>query len=497
MELQFERKPCGFLRRTVCETKEQEQTQEVRLSEGMPDIGSILGAWAQPLMRGKEWNSDSVATSGGVMAWVLYAPADGSAPRMVEGWLPVNLKWNMTGAQRMGTIRCQWLLKGVDGRVLSARKLMVRANVSVLCEALEPWEEELFQAVQVPEDVQLLQNTYPARLTVEAGEKAFLLDEELTFSAGETMPERLVSVTVVPELTEQRVLGGKGVFRGNGNFRILYQDGEGNLHSRSHQASFSQLADLDRDHGENAQLSVMMALSSLEPELTEGRLRLKCGMVAQYAVTDAMMMELTEDAYSPSRKVSAQIGQLRLPMELDRRQEAVGFACSMQGSGRVVDVSVMAEQPMLRRTGEICEMACGGQVQVLYYDENGSLQGRSGRWSTAWELPASPDAEIIGTVEDIPDPQISVSDGQLQINGEVKMEAQTLAQKPMAMVTGLEMGEENRPDPGRPSLILRRAGEGSLWDLAKASGSTVTAIRSANGLEEEPLDDRLLLIPVI
>ena len=59
------------------------------------------------------------------------------------------------------------------------------------------------------------------------------------------------------------------------------------------------------------------------------------------------------------------------------------------------------------------------------------------------------------------------------------------------------MGEENRPDPGRPSLILRRAGEGSLWDLAKASGSTVSAIRSANGLEEEPLDDRLLLIPVI
>ncbi len=42
------------------------------------------------------------------------------------------------------------------------------------------------------------------------------------------------------------------------------------------------------------------------------------------------------------------------------------------------------------------------------------------------------------------------------------------------------------PDPARPSLILRRTGEGGLWELAKACGSTVEAIRSANGLEAEP-----------
>jgi hypothetical protein len=302
---------------------------------------------------------------------------------------------------------------------------------------------------------------------------------------------------MMPELTEQKVMGGKGVFRGNGNFRILYQDGEGNLHSRIHQASFSQLADLDRDHGEAAQLSVMLALSSLEPELAEGRLRLKCGMVAQYAVNDAMMLELTEDAYSPGRNVSTQVSQLRLPMELDRRQEAGRFNSTLDGGGQVVDVSVMAEQPMLRRTGEICEMACAGQIQVLYYDESGNLQGRSGRWNTAWELPASQDAEILGTVENIPEPQISVNGSQIQVAGQVTMEAQTLAQNPMPMVTGLELGEQRHPDPGRPSLILRRAGEGSLWDLAKISGSTVGAIRTANNLEEDPLDDRLLLIPVI
>ena len=64
------------------------------------------------------------------------------------------------------------------------------------------------------------------------------------------------------------------------------------------------------------------------------------------------------------------------------------------------------------------------------------------------------------------------------------------------MVTGLTLGEVQEPDPGRPSLILYRAGKTRLWDIAKQNGSTVEAIRKANGIAEEPEPGRMLLIPV-
>jgi len=54
-----------------------------------------------------------------------------------------------------------------------------------------------------------------------------------------------------------------------------------------------------------------------------------------------------------------------------------------------------------------------------------------------------------------------------------------------------------QPDPNRPSLLLQRMGEGDLWSLAKATGSTVDAILDANGLQGEPAPDQMLLIPVI
>ena len=65
------------------------------------------------------------------------------------------------------------------------------------------------------------------------------------------------------------------------------------------------------------------------------------------------------------------------------------------------------------------------------------------------------------------------------------------------MITGLEAGEMEASDPKRPSVILRKPGEKSLWELAKEHGSSAEAIREANGLQEEPDETRMLLIPVL
>ena len=76
------------------------------------------------------------------------------------------------------------------------------------------------------------------------------------------------------------------------------------------------------------------------------------------------------------------------------------------------------------------------------------------------------------------------------------MELTTRAEQTIPMVTGVELGQRKQPDPNRPSLILRRAGEQRLWDIAKVSGSTMEAIQRANSLSGEPVPDQILLIPV-
>ena len=86
--------------------------------------------------------------------------------------------------------------------------------------------------------------------------------------------------------------------------------------------------------------------------------------------------------------------------------------------------------------------------------------------------------------------------GRIQIKAELPVELTAVAQQSIPMVTGVELGQAKQPDPNRPSLILRRAGDCCLWDIAKATGSTMEAICRVNGLAGEPAPEQMLLIPV-
>ena len=55
MELEFEKKPLDCLRQVIWEVKNEEQTQDFKLTDTMPDVGRVLASWGQVLLRGKEW----------------------------------------------------------------------------------------------------------------------------------------------------------------------------------------------------------------------------------------------------------------------------------------------------------------------------------------------------------------------------------------------------------------------------------------------------------
>ena len=105
MEFEFQKSACPCLETVLREVQNVEQTQEIKLPDGMPDIGRVLAAWGQTILRGKEWRSDSVSFSGGMMVWILYAPEDGSEERCIDGWIPFQMKWDLPERTEEGSIR--------------------------------------------------------------------------------------------------------------------------------------------------------------------------------------------------------------------------------------------------------------------------------------------------------------------------------------------------------------------------------------------------------
>lgn len=498
MQFAFQKQPFRYLETGLQEIKNTEVTQELRLPDGMPDIGRVLTTWGQVILRSKEWQGSQARTTGGVMTWTLYAPEDGTEPRSVESWLPFELKWEMSAVNREGPVVVLPLLRFADSRSLSARKMMVRAGVGALAQGFYPEQTEIGTPGELPEDVELLKNTYPLRMNMEAGEKVFLLDEELSLD-GSQPPDKLLGCTVLPEVTETRVLSDKLAMKGNLKIHAVCREPEGRIRSWDSELPFSQLAQLDESHGTEAKADVHMAVTNLEADLPEpGRLRIKSGLTAQYVISDQKMLELVQDAYSPRRQVETEMKNLDLPVILDNRQENLSPAQSVPGQfGMMADGVFLPDFPRQRRNGNNIEMEIPGLFQSLVYEEDGVLQPVNVRWEGHMNLPADENARIVTPVQSSGRAEAVETGEGMRLESQALLGLQSSARQEFPMVEALELGQAESPDVARPSVILTMGGTEPLWDLAKRCGSTVSAIRAANGLDADPVQERMLLIPVL
>lgn len=497
MQLQFHKMSCPCLQKIKRGIQNQEQTQEIRLGDDMPDIGRVLGAWGQVLLRSKEWQTGNMQISGGVMAWVMYEPEDGSAVRWVNTWIPFQTKWDLPDTRHDGKIRAQCLLRGIDARSTSARRLMVRACVGVMAEAMLPGAFCRYTPEELPEDIQLLKNTYPFRLPQEAEEKPFELEEVLTLPSSAEKLQTLIRYELLPQILEWKVMGSKVVFRGVAVLHILYQGQDGVFYSWDFELPFSQYAEMEGDYDQDATAEITLAVTSLEVDADEeGNLIMKAGLTGQILVSDQNLVTVVEDAYSPTRQVSVQVEQQQVPVILQQQSHSIHAQQQIQqGVGRIADAVFYLDHPRLQQRDGGVETELSGVFSLLYYDQEGVLQGATSNWEGSTSLSADEGVQMEGRI--CSGGKILAESGNYaDLQGDILVEFTGSTQQGIPMVTALELGEAIVPDPNRPSVILRKVGEDKLWDIAKRTGSTVEAIRKANDLEDEPQKHKILLIPI-
>ena len=483
MELQWNKTPCPYLHTQLRQTQMLEETMEYRLPEELPDVGRVLFVWGQCMIRNKQYRNDGIQLSGGVNISILYLPEDGTAMRATECWLPFQTKWTCPPARREPEMRISCLLSGVDARVLSARKMMLRAEVGLLGEILETAEAEVYTPGELPEGVEVLTNVYPAVLPREAGEKSFVLEEELHVPG----VSQWVHLALQPECEEKTVVGSRIVMRGNGRLSYVYLDHNGDLRTGTMELPFAHFADLNREYPGEAMADVVLCLSSIEHDAENDRLHIRCGVTAQYLIKERVFLEIAEDAYRPAYDLVTHTQLLKLPMELEDRVEVLD-ACPAIQNGNLLDMVFLPESPREYREGNLLSLELGGQFCRLYQDIDGLLQSETEHWGTTLTMPAAENARIHAHIASVEPAENGVS---------MRLNLQTWVDQQIPMICALTLGGSKMPEEGRPSLIIRPMDTDSLWKLAKENGSTMAAIRQANRLTQEPTQGQMLLIPVI
>lgn len=498
MEWKFGKETLSFLDMSLCEVLSSDQSQELRLPDELPDVGRVVAAWGQGILRSKQWSGDQISVSAGLLVWVLYAPEDGSPEQVIEGWLPVQLHWDLPEPVPEGEIRVRLQPRFVEARALSPRKLTVRAGISAALQALSPKTVDICAPETPVQQLELLESTYPMELYREAGEKEFSMEEQWQLPDAAPHPARLIYAQLRPEVTETKLLGNKLVFRGTAKVHILYRSEEGQLYGWDFSPGISQYAQLDREYGQEARADVMLMPTALEIGVDdEGMVNLKGSVTAQYAVSDRTMVTLVHDAYAPGWELELSHTRIQIPAILERRRESVLLQSAVNADANiVVDAQLWTEYPRQRRSQSGVELQIPGQCQLLYYGSDGKLHGSTVKAEGQWHL----DADTASTFQVLTGEtslQTAIENERIPLRAEVPLEITAAGSGAMDMLTQVSTGQPRAADPNRPSLVLRRAAGDSLWSLARENGSTVEAIRRANGLTGEAPPEQMLLIPVL
>ena len=503
MELLFETKSADFLREVLYDTISQEETAETIVPDSYPDVERILDSFGSVVLRGKDYRSGSISISGGIHAGVIYAPEDQSAPRVLHVYIPFTVKVEGDGLteQTRACVDCR--VRSVDARVMNSRKVMVRVNLCGTVTGYEPACQELYSFEPMEgSDLQTRSDAYQVTRARETAEKPFTMAEEAELPSGRAPMRELYKYQADVEIIESKLVGNKGVFKGNVSLKLLYLTEEEELAAWSCQLPFSQYVELEHEY-EEEELQTGIALTDLSVEDANGqgkRLLVNLQMLAQCTVIGQETIEVIEDAYSLFHEFTPQWQQIEAAGRLDRQNFTETARTTVQAPVKaVLDTQVYLDEPAVRREDGQVVVTVPIAASVLYLDENDEVQGATARLEAACQTEAAdgcgcrPSARLSGEAFAVPS-----GDG-MEIRCTVNLTVDTMSQQGVETRSGGQISEERLPADERPSVILRPADEDdTLWSLAKRCRTTVDAICAANGLADETAKlSGMLLIPII
>lgn len=498
MELNLRQQSLSYLQPAVITAQNQEETSECIVPDSSPDIERVLETSGMVLLRGKECREGSCTVSGSVRAWVVYLAEKESTPRRLELTIPFSARMEHPSLTPQSEICFSACLRSLDTRVVNPRKVSVRAGMSVQTSGWSAAELPYCSGADGEEALQCRVESRRLTIPVAAGEKPFVVSDELELPDGQPPVRELLRWNAALELTEARLVGEKAVFKGSANVEVLYTTEQGTVEQWQTSLPFSQYMELEGT-AEDDMLHITPALTGaeLEPDGAGTRLQLTLNAVAQCLADAQREISLLTDLYSLTETAKPQLRTERAESLLDRQRIRQDCRETLQcPSSRPVAARVLLDAPVQRQEQDRLTVAVEAQLTLLYLDGDGQLQTVARRASVECqtELAAGcvcrPAAQLTGAVGCVP-----AADG-VELRFAVDFLLLSYAQQDVSSVAACELAP--LPEGARqPSLIVRTAREGeSLWSIAKACRSSVAAISEANGLDAgDPRPGALLLIP--
>ena len=480
----------------------QEETQEAIVPDACPDILRIVEVCAQAFPSRCEMGEGQATVVGMIQATVLYMPETGALLQSIPLRLPFSVRVDVPGNNPGSVAEMAARICHADARILNPRKLLLRCDLMVEVTALCRREHTVSTAVLPSEQTQICQQhqTLEYERQSAAPQRIFPISEEIRLTGSQ--PPILLASRACVRCDESRIIGSKLIFKGKVDVDLLIQTSEGDMDHRLESFPFSQILEA-KGAGENGSCHVQLELSEfscVQPLDDPYHLMIEAEVLAMGRVHETEQLVVLTDLYSTTHHCQLEEKEniLHTPSQRTVIPQTLRELLETDDVVRTVCSCRFQPGPVLCVPDQNAfSLSIHGYISALYLDEERRPRLIEKQVELTARCNVSPDSRILhltflpGEVYAAP----CVGGIEVRLNGDFSL----LTADPLTIRTiqSASLGEARNAGQRSPSVTLRRPEDGeSLWDIAKACGSTREEILQANELTVEDLPTgKLLLIP--
>ncbi|MDO5142429.1 MAG: DUF3794 domain-containing protein [Eubacteriales bacterium] len=458
--------------------------------DAFPDIGRVVCAYGTVSIKDQTPQNGRFLVSGSVQTAVLYEPEGGGELRRLS--IPVSFAHIEEGEglepETVCAVACH--AAAVDAVAVNSRKLNVSVQLCFSIEGYCPAVCEITEGVDLPQ-IELL--TAPQSITLVEQAKSYPITVLDDVQLQDALGLSLLHTMCTMRAAECRAMHGKIVLKGEASLQCLALQEDGAVRVLTSSSPFTQILELpEAEEGDAA--AARLTVRDVDCRIdADGLLSYTVSGAALVTLRRTRAVQQIRDLYLPGKtlRIQEEKAALRsLPPPLPFSAETTETLQTAQHVSHVV--SAMASCCSVKRSEEELQLTVA--VQVLYLGDDQQL------CVLQRVLPMTMSCAVAGTPAQLSLTARASAAGEQGLLLTVSATGQAAAEQLCVFrhLTALETVDRAQDDSG-VTLVLRYIDqEQALWDIAKACGTTMDAIRRANELAADAVDvsHTMLLIPI-
>lgn len=495
----------------VCETladtfSEQPVDGDFVLPDYCPDIAAVLKCTLTATVQSRQLSTDRLLADGTAQVQVLYLDEERRCVRFCEFSQPFSASFPLPAVPSGTLVHLSAKTDYVNCRAVSPRRLDVHGAFTLKLRVMAAGEQNAVSAVS-GDGVYMRRRPIHSTVPAAMAEKPFTVSEVLEPGEGKRPAEQMLRTSVVPVVTDCKVLANKAILKGELFVRALYvtDAAAGAIDAAEGRIPFSQILDMEGLSEEwvcDADVALLSADVHMDTSQggETGLLAVNVKLLATLCGWRETAAEVVGDAYSVHCPLMCETATLVTAdfdgVRRDDRNVRQSFELPSETVQEVLDV--WCEPSGVGMSGDGDGVSLDGRLLwcMLVRDRDGTLSyyERAETFSLPYEdggRDETPDMRITHT-------SFQMGSGKLELRADMTVTRRCLQTATSTVLSTATADETAAYPPDKAALKICYANRGeSLWEIARRCRTSVEAVMEENHLTGDTLAaDTMLLIPL-